>query len=81
MQWLTSSFDNLKSKIQNPKWVGIFAIAFTFTFVGAVVEAQQPKKVPLVGVFVVPPPTAASARIDAFRQQLHELDTLRERTL
>ena len=73
MQWLTSSFDNLKSKIQNLKWVGIFAIAFTFAFVGAVVEAQQPKKVPLVGVFVVPPPTAVSARIDAFRQRLHEL--------
>jgi ABC-type uncharacterized transport system substrate-binding protein len=36
-------------------------------------QAQQPKKVPLVGVFVVPPPTAVSARIDAFRQRLHEL--------
>jgi putative ABC transport system substrate-binding protein len=35
--------DNRKSAIQNPKWVGIFAIALTFAFGGAVVEALQPK--------------------------------------
>jgi putative ABC transport system substrate-binding protein len=35
--------DNRKSAIQNPKWVGIFAIALTFAFGGAVVEAQQTK--------------------------------------
>ena len=36
-------------------------------------RAQQPKKVPLVGVFVVPPPAAVSARIGVFRQRLREL--------
>ena len=30
--------------IQNPKWVGIFAIVLTFAMCGVVVEAQQPKK-------------------------------------
>ena len=35
--------DNRKSAIQNPKWVGIFVIALTFAFGGAVVEAQQTK--------------------------------------
>ena len=41
--------DNRKSKIQNRKWVGIFAIALTFAFGGVVVSAQQPTKVPLIG--------------------------------
>jgi putative ABC transport system substrate-binding protein len=36
--------DNPKSKIKNPKSVGILAIAVTFIFGGAVVWAQQPKK-------------------------------------
>ncbi len=41
--------DNRKSAIQNPKWVGIFAIALTCAFGGALVEAQQPAKVPRIG--------------------------------
>ena len=35
-----------QSKIGNPKWWGIFAIAFTFALGGAVAEAQQTGKVP-----------------------------------
>ena len=33
-----SCSDNLKSTIQNRKWIGVFAIALTFVFVG--VEAR-----------------------------------------
>ena len=41
-RWLPS--DNLKSKIENLKLVGLLAIALTFTFGGAVVDAQQTGK-------------------------------------
>jgi hypothetical protein len=41
--------DNRKSAIQNPKWVAIIAIVVTFATCGAVVEAQQPTKVPRIG--------------------------------
>jgi putative tryptophan/tyrosine transport system substrate-binding protein len=37
------------------------------------VEAQQPKKVPRIGFLALSPPSALSARIEAFRQGLHEL--------
>ena len=33
--------DNRKSKIQNRKWAGSFAIALTFVFGGAAVKAQR----------------------------------------
>ena len=50
--WMRSSnfrFDNLKSKacpeprrrIENPKWVGLLALVFTFTLCGALVHAQE----------------------------------------
>ena len=47
-QFLVSNSDNRKSKSgpadQNPKWVGIFAIALTFVFGEAVAQAQQPMR-------------------------------------
>src|SRR5262245_13186014 len=42
--------DNPKSKIKNLKWWGIFAIAFALAFGGAVALAQQPGKLPQIGV-------------------------------
>ena len=42
--WMRSSnfrFDNLKSKIENPKWVGLLALILTFKLCGAVVHAQE----------------------------------------
>ncbi len=38
------SVNNLKSKIQNLKWVGIFAIAFTFAFGGAGASGAADRK-------------------------------------
>ncbi len=44
---------NLKSNIQNRKWAGVFAIAFTFVFGGAEALAQQPAKIWHLGLFHV----------------------------
>jgi len=66
--------DNPKSAIQNPKWVGIVAIAVTFAFGGAVATAQQSTKIPLIGYLEGGPLSAHGARIEAFRQGLRELN-------
>ena len=72
-RFLDSYSDNLKSKIQNPKWVGIFAIALTFGFGGAVATAQQPTKVPRIGFLGAASTSAIAARIEGFRHGLREL--------
>jgi putative ABC transport system substrate-binding protein len=69
----SSLSSTLKSKIQNPKWVGILAIAVTFAFGGAVATAQQPTKIPRIAFLIASSLSAQSARIEAFRQGLREL--------
>ena len=79
IQWPTSSSENRKPKacaepcrrIQNRKWIGLFAIALAF-FGGAVAWAQQPKKIPRIG-YLGFSAASSSARIDGFRQGLREL--------
>ena len=44
-----------------------------FVVVGAVVEAQQPTKIPRIGLLIGSSPSANAARIEAFRQGLREL--------
>lgn len=66
-------FDNLKSASRNLKWLAVIATVVAFATCGAVVQAQQPKKVPRIGFLVASNPSAASARIEAFRQGLREL--------
>jgi len=78
---LNSCSDNRKSKtcpelcrrIENPKWLGIFAIALTFAFGGAVALAQQPKKVLRIGYLSNTDPANESARAEAIRLALREL--------
>jgi len=65
--------DNRKSKIENRKWLGIFAIAFTFAFGGVVATAQQPTKIPRIGYLTAASLSSVAARIEAFRQGLREL--------
>src|SRR5215475_9171363 len=72
-RFLDSLSDNLKSKIENLKWVGIFAIALTFAFGGAVATAQQPTKTPRIGYLDAVPFSVNQARSEAFRQGLREL--------
>jgi hypothetical protein len=69
--WFRS--DNLESKIENAKSVGVFAIALTFAFGGAVVPAQQPAKVPRIGYLTGSSLSAAAARNEAFLQGLRDL--------
>ena len=64
--------DNLKSKIQNLKWVGILAIALPFVFGGAAALAQQPKKVPRIGYLLPFDPATESTRAEAIRLALGE---------
>jgi putative ABC transport system substrate-binding protein len=63
--------DNLKSKIQNLKWLGV--IAFVLVVTGAVASAQQPKKIHRIGYLVGGDPASDSARSEAFRLALSEL--------
>jgi len=65
--------DNRKSKIQNLKWLGVFAILFTLGFGGATARAQQPAKIPRIAFLGGSTATALSKRLEAFRQGLHEL--------
>ena len=61
------------SAIQNPKWVGIFAITLTFICGGIEAEAQQPTKIPRIGYLSASSASEASSRTEAFRQGLREL--------
>jgi putative ABC transport system substrate-binding protein len=61
--------DNLKSKIQNRKWVGLFAIVVTLAWCGVRTDAQQPTKIPRIGFHAA----NRTNRIEAFRQGLREL--------
>jgi putative tryptophan/tyrosine transport system substrate-binding protein len=73
LRFLHSQSANLKSKIQNPKWAGLFAIVIAFTVCGARAEAQQPTKVPRIGYLSSADAARDSARSDAIRLALREL--------
>jgi putative ABC transport system substrate-binding protein len=65
--------DNRKSKIQNRKWMGIFAIVLAFVFGGVEAEAQQTQKVPRVGYLSSGTPTSEATRSEPIRLGLREL--------
>jgi putative ABC transport system substrate-binding protein len=65
-----SSSDNRKSAIQNPKWLGIFAIVLTFAFGGALVDAQQPGKVFRIGYLDPSTASSSAVQLQALRQEL-----------
>ena len=71
--WLDFFSDNRKSKIENPKWAGLFAIVVALTVCGAQAEAQQAAKIPRIGYLAAGSALSASSRIEAFRQGLHAL--------
>ena len=60
-------------KIQNLKWMGIFAIAFTFVFGGAWVSAQQTGKVFRIGFLDTSTASGSAVLLDAFRHELGKL--------
>jgi putative ABC transport system substrate-binding protein len=69
----TQFSDNRKSKIQDQKWVRIFAIALTFVFGEVVASAQQPKKIARIGYVFGSTAPATMHTIEAFRQRMQEL--------
>jgi len=71
VRWLDSFSDNLKSKIENLKLAGLSVIAFALVMVGAVVEAQQPKKIPRIGFLSTAAPPGTP--YESFRQGLRDL--------
>jgi putative ABC transport system substrate-binding protein len=72
-RFLVSQSDNPKSKIKNPKWRGVVALAVAITLCGAVVDAQQAGKIFRIGF--LDPSTASSIAVflEAFRQELSKL--------
>src|SRR5215472_4950335 len=73
IRWPDSFSNNRKSKIENRKWAGAFAIVVVLTVCGARTEAQQTIKVPRIGFLGAASASTISARIEAFRQGLREL--------
>ena len=72
-RFFASQSDNLKSKIQNRKWVGIVAIVVALPLVGARVEAQHAGKIFRIGL--LDPSTASGSAVlwEAFQQELNKL--------
>jgi putative tryptophan/tyrosine transport system substrate-binding protein len=65
--------DNLKSKIENLKWLEVVAIVLALTMWGARVEAQQTGKIFRMGI--LDPSTASGSAVswEALRQELSKL--------
>jgi putative ABC transport system substrate-binding protein len=71
-QFLNSP-DNRKSKIENPKWVGIATLVISFALGGVEAQAQQSTKIFRIGV-LGPSTASGSANIlEVFRQELSKL--------
>ncbi len=64
---------NLKSKIQNLKWAGVFAILVLLIGCVGMAGAQQPGKVPRIGLLSPFSPSATASWHQAFRQGLRDL--------
>jgi putative ABC transport system substrate-binding protein len=69
-----SNIDNPKSRIENPKWVGLSVIAFVLMAAGAVAQAQQPTKIPRIGFLPAGGnPNNPGPQADSFKQGLRGL--------
>ena len=72
IRFAPSRSGDLKSKVKNPKWVGIVAINITFALLGVVAEAQQqPNKVPRIGYLQIG--SRLGQESEAFLQGLRDL--------
>jgi len=71
---LRISSDNLKSKIQNPKLVGIFAVGVAFAMCGAVATAQQPGKAARIGYLDDSTAAGSGELLDTFRKHMTQLN-------
>ena len=73
IRFFASQSDNRKSKIQNRKWVGLFAIALPFFFGEAAAQAQQPGKIFRIGILDPSTASGSAVRWEALRQELSKL--------
>ena len=81
MRWRVSSSDNpkaaprtkIKKRPRRPKWAGIVVIVLALAICGAVAQAQQPARIPRIGILSPASASFYSARVEAFRQRLREL--------
>jgi putative ABC transport system substrate-binding protein len=64
---------NPKSAIQNPKWLGLSAIAFVFVVTGAPAEAQQAEKIFRIGILDPSSASGSGVLWDVLRQELGKL--------
>jgi hypothetical protein len=55
-----------------PKWLGLSVIAFVLVVAVAVVDAQQPKKIPPIGYLSPVDPASEFARFEAMRLALRD---------
>ena len=69
---LAAFFDNRIVRIQDLKWLAVVAVGVVILCAG-IVQAQQPAKIPTVGVLVSGTPSELTPRMEAFRQGLREL--------
>jgi putative tryptophan/tyrosine transport system substrate-binding protein len=67
------SSGNRKSKIQNRKWVGLFAIVVALTVCGARAEAQQLGKIFRIGFLENSTASGSAVRLEGFWQEIRKL--------
>jgi hypothetical protein len=72
-RFLNSYSDNRKSKIENLKWLGGFAIVVTLALCGAVATAQQARKIFRIGYLESSTASGSAVLLEAFRQELSKL--------
>jgi putative ABC transport system substrate-binding protein len=71
-KFLSFRSDNRKSKIKNLKSAGFVTLVIAFVGMAGGVEAQQPKKIPLIGYLSSNVPASESTRIETIRLALRE---------
>ncbi|MDP2606344.1 MAG: ABC transporter substrate-binding protein [Deltaproteobacteria bacterium] len=70
IRFSNSRSGNLKSKIQNLKWVGLVALVVAFALCGAVAQAQQTEKIFRIGVLDSRTASDSTVRLKAFWQEV-----------
>jgi putative tryptophan/tyrosine transport system substrate-binding protein len=68
-----SHSDNLKSAIQNPKWLGLSITAFVLVVAVVVAQAQQPGKIFRIGFLDPSTATGNVVLLEAFWQEMRKL--------
>jgi putative ABC transport system substrate-binding protein len=68
-----SCSDNLKSKIENLKWLGLSILAFVLVVAGAVAQAQQQAKVAKIGYIATGSGPGPGGGHELLRRELREL--------